>query len=68
MASAGELQVNFSHSLPDDDEPYTTARDDLAAIIAQETSGIKDALPEDDDYDLADEFIERINTRYNEGT
>lgn len=40
---------------------YTTAREDLARIIAQETSGLIDVLPEQDDFELADRFIEMIN-------
>lgn len=40
---------------------YKTAREDLAKIIAQETSGLQEALPEQDDYDLADAFIKIIN-------
>lgn len=42
--------------------PYTTAREDLANIIAQETSGFIGAFPEDEDYDLAEKFIEEINS------
>lgn len=43
---------------------YQNAKQDLAFVIAQETSGCIGALPEEDDYDLADEFIKRINERY----
>lgn len=42
-------------------EMYNTGREDLAKIIAQETSGLVDALPEQADYELADTFIAIIN-------
>lgn len=42
-------------------EIYTTGREDLAKIIAQETSGVVDAVPELDDYDMADRFLNYIN-------
>lgn len=41
---------------------YNTARQDLAKIIAQETSGFVGAIPEQEDYELADEFITKINS------
>ena len=41
---------------------YTRAREDLALIIAQETCGFVGAIPEGDDYDLADEFVKQINS------
>lgn len=44
---------------------YENARNDLAAIIAQETSGIIGAIPEPEDYALADTFIDTINNRFN---
>lgn len=47
--------------MADHNKPYTTAREDLAKLIAQETSGLEGALPEQDDYDLADSFIKIIN-------
>lgn len=40
---------------------YKTAREDLASIIACETAGFIGAIPEQDDYDLADKFIKEIN-------
>lgn len=40
---------------------YKTARNDMAEVIAQETSGLVGAIPEQDDYDLADAFIRIIN-------
>lgn len=40
---------------------YKTAREDLATLIACETSGLNGATPEQDDYDLADIFIKIIN-------
>lgn len=43
---------------------YESARDDLASIIAQETSGFIGALPEQEDILLAEEFIKQINDRY----
>lgn len=39
--------------------------EDLAQLIASETSGIVDAKPEPDDIELAERFIELINERYN---
>lgn len=53
-------------------KPYLTAREDLAKIIAQETSGVKGAIPESDDYKMAERFINIINgkaswTYYNPG-
>lgn len=42
-------------------KPYTSAREDLAKIIAQETSGVEGAIPEQADFDLADGFIKIIN-------
>lgn len=41
-------------------EMYTTGREDLAKIIAQEISGVKGAEPEQDDYDLAGKFLLEI--------
>lgn len=42
-------------------ELYKTAVEDLEKIIAQETSGISGAIPEQDDRDLAVLFVEMIN-------
>lgn len=42
-------------------EIYETGREDLARLIACETSGVCDALPEQDDYDLADKLLVMIN-------
>lgn len=36
-------------------EVYMTAREDLTMIIAQMTSGIAGAMPEQDDYEIAGE-------------
>lgn len=47
--------------MTDHNKPYVSVREDLAKIIAQETSGLEGALPENDDYDLADSFIKIIN-------
>lgn len=47
--------------MADYDFEYKTAREDIAKIIAQETCGLKDATPEQDDFDLADIFIKIIN-------
>lgn len=44
--------------------PYLTAKQDLAIIIAQETSGFVGAVPEDEDYQLADDLVNIINERY----
>lgn len=44
-------------------QPYLRGVYDLAKIIAQETSGITGAIPEQDDYDLAREFVKQINER-----
>lgn len=44
-----------------DRKPYETAREDMAKVIAQETSGLEEAIPEQDDFDLADIFIQIIN-------
>lgn len=41
-------------------EPYSSTREDLAKIVACHISGLKDALPEQDDFDLADKLIEFI--------
>lgn len=41
-------------------EPYSNAREDLAKVVAQEVSGVSEALPEQDDYDLADELLKFI--------
>ncbi len=43
------------------EEIYKTALEDLEKIIAQETSGLVDAIPEQDDRDLAVLFVEIIN-------
>lgn len=48
------------------DKVYLTGREDLAKVIAQETSGVKGAQPEQDDYDLADFFLATINAQYEE--
>lgn len=40
---------------------YNTGLEDLEKIIAQETSGIVGAVPEQEDRDLANLFIEIIN-------
>jgi len=37
---------------------------DLTQIVAETTSGVKDAIPEDDDRVLAEKIVEQINTRY----
>jgi hypothetical protein len=42
---------------------YTTALEDLAKIIAQETSGVTGAIPEQEDLDLADKFVKTINAQ-----
>lgn len=42
-------------------QEYTTAREDLAKIIAQETAGFVGALPDRGDYELAEMFIAIIN-------
>lgn len=42
--------------------PYNNALEDLAQIIAQETSGVTGAEPNKNDYDLADTFIDVINS------
>lgn len=41
-------------------EPYMTAHEDLTMVIAQMTSGMKDCIPEQDDYELAREVKEKI--------
>lgn len=51
-ARSGKLMPN---------ENYTTAREDMAKLIAQETSGLVGAIAEQDDYELADIFIKIIN-------
>ena len=43
-----------------EDRPYSTEVNDLAFIIAQMTSGIKGALPEQDDFELAKEARDKI--------
>lgn len=40
---------------------YTSAVEDLAKIIACETSGTTEAIPEEQDYILARKFVEIIN-------
>ena len=45
---------------------YKTERDDLAVIIAQMTSGFIDAIPEQDDYILADKVIKFIESELKE--
>lgn len=47
-------------------EEYKTARQDLARFVAQITSGVKDAIPEQDDFDLADELIALAEKRIKE--
>lgn len=37
-----------------DDEPFDLTREKLAQLLAAHTSGIRDAIPEQDDFDLAD--------------
>jgi hypothetical protein len=44
-------------------QPYLRGVYDLAKIIAQETSGITGAIPEQDDYNLAREFVKKIEER-----
>lgn len=46
----------------EESKEYKTAREDLAKIVACETSGIIDSFPEQDDYDLSDAFIKVINS------
>jgi hypothetical protein len=43
---------------------YKISRDVLAQMIAAHTCRVKDAIAEQEDYDLADELIRRIETRY----
>ena len=45
---------------------YKTSQKDLAEIIAQMTSGFKNAVPEQDDYDLAGEVIHFIEEKLRE--
>lgn len=49
-------------------EPYTTANEDLARIVAQMTSGAKDAIPEQDDFDLAKKVVEFIEKELRDET
>lgn len=42
-------------------EMYNTAIEDLEKIIASETSGLAEAIPEQDDRDLACLFVKIIN-------
>ena len=44
-------------------EVYKTAIDDMATVIAQITSGIAGAIPEQADFDLADETIREIEKK-----
>lgn len=48
----------------DNNSLYTSdmATTDLAIIIAQETSGISSAIPEKEDFDLAQLFVQIINS------
>lgn len=46
--------------------PYDRGLVDLANVIAQETCGIQGAIPEQEDYDLAQKFLKEINSRYDE--
>jgi hypothetical protein len=48
-------------------EVYTTAKEDLAKIIAQITSGVKDSIPEQDDFDLAAEVEFFIDSHLKRG-
>lgn len=41
-------------------DQYNNAREDLTVVIAQMTSGIEGALPEQDDYELAGDVVEVI--------
>jgi hypothetical protein len=43
---------------------YTTGLEDMARLIAQETSGLVDAVPDELDFELARVFINRINCRF----
>lgn len=40
---------------------YRTGKDDLAKLIACETSGLADAIPEQEDLELAEAFLKIIN-------
>lgn len=42
-------------------EPYSIDRDELAHMIACHTSGLHDAIAEQDDYDIADKFIKELD-------
>ena len=42
-------------------EMYSTAIEDLEKIIASETCGLSEAIPESDDHDLACLFVKIIN-------
>lgn len=42
-------------------EPYSIDRDDLAKMVAAHTSGLSDAIPEQDDYDTADDILIRLD-------
>lgn len=41
--------------------PYSIDRDELAQMVAAHTSGVADALPEQDDYDIADKFVKELD-------
>lgn len=43
-------------------------REKLAQLIAIKTSGVPDALPEKQDYELADYFAQMINNRLGPGS
>src|ERR1051325_6734469 len=47
-------------------EVYTDeqAVKDLTQIVAETTSGMKGAIPEDEDRVLAEQIVEKINTRF----
>lgn len=49
-----------------EDRPYNTEINDLAFIIAQMTSGVKGALPEQDDFVLAKEVRDKIQESIDE--
>jgi phage tail sheath protein FI len=45
---------------------YQTGVEDMASIIAQETSGVIGAIPEQEDNLLAEKFIKQTNERYDD--
>jgi hypothetical protein len=45
---------------------YKSHREDMASVIAQYTSGVTGAIPEQVDFDLADELLVLIDKRLTE--